>query len=206
MIRSRIVPIAAVCACVLLVKPSPSDADVLINGPTSGPYVGAAFGRFDLRIDNLNDVGTAVDDVVHSSRDAFRVDVGWRFLPFLALEADYMNFGSSHDTFVGTGSDGDYNLHLSGFAPMIVGTLPAGPVEFFAKAGYLFYDANLRVNFNEPPDDVFESSHSRSDFIYGGGLGVTLLGHLNINAEYDEIRIIDARNSNAFWLGAAWRF
>jgi hypothetical protein len=47
---------------------------------------------------------------------------------------------------------------------------------------------------------------SRFDFIYGGGIGVTLLGHLNINAEYDEIRIIDARNSNAFWLGAAWRF
>jgi hypothetical protein len=97
MIHSRIVPIAAVCACVLLVKPSRSDADVLIAGPASGPYVDAAFGRFDLRIDNLRDVGTAVDDVVHSSHDAFRVDVGWRFLPFLALEADYMNFGSSHE-------------------------------------------------------------------------------------------------------------
>src|SRR5580704_15750952 len=123
MIRSPIVPIVAVCACVLALRPSASHADVLIAGPASGPYVGAAFGRFDLRIDNLNDVGTAVDDVVHSSHDAFRADVGWRFLPFLALEADYMNFGSSHDTFVGSGSNGDYNLHLSGFAPMIVGTL-----------------------------------------------------------------------------------
>jgi hypothetical protein len=35
---------------------------------------------------------------------------------------------------------------------------------------------------------------------------VTLIGHLNISAEYDQIRIVNARDSNALWLGAAWRF
>jgi len=53
---------------------------------------------------------------------------------------------------------------------------------------------------------VVESSHDRSDFIYGGGLGVTLIGHLNLNVEYDQIRLVNARDSNALWLSAAWRF
>jgi opacity protein-like surface antigen len=206
MSRSRAVGAAGLCAGVLLVHPNPGHADVLIDGPTSGPYVGAAFGRFDLRLDNFNDVGTAVDDITHSAHDAYRIDAGWRFLPFLALEADYMNFGTSHDSFVGSGANGDYNLHMSGFAPFVVGTLPLGPLELFAKAGYLFYNTNLTVDFNAPPADVLQSSHSRSDFTYGGGLGLTLFGHLNFNAEYDQIRMLYAKDSNALWLGAAWRF
>jgi opacity protein-like surface antigen len=198
---------AAVGAALFMAQSSPSNADDLFSGPPSGPYIGAAYGRFDLKIDSFNDVGTAVSDVTHStSHDAFKIDAGWRFLPFLALEADYLNFGTPHDSFTGTGSDGNYRLHLSGFAPFVVGTLPAGPVELFAKAGYLYYDANLRVNFNAPGNQVFESDHNQSNFIYGGGIGVTLIGHLNINAEYDQIRVTNAHNSNALWLGAAWRF
>jgi opacity protein-like surface antigen len=205
--RSCAVVPAAVCAALFMIRTTPSKADVLIDGPPSGPYVGAAYGRFDLKIDSLNDVGPAVSDVTHStSNDAFRIDAGWRFLPFLALEADYLNFGTPHDSFTGTGSDGNYRLHMSGFAPFVVGTLPLGPVELFAKAGYLYYDTNLRVNFNAPGNQVFESDHSRSNFIYGGGIGLTLIGHLNLNAEYDQIQVTNAHNSNALWLGAAWRF
>ncbi|HTC52276.1 MAG TPA: outer membrane beta-barrel protein [Steroidobacteraceae bacterium] len=204
---SRLQALAATAVCAgLLLHPTRSHADVASEGPISGPYVGGAFGRFDLRLDNFNDVGAAVDDITHSTHDAYRIDAGWRFLPFLAIEADYMNFGSAHDSFVGTGSNGDYNLHMSGFAPFVVGTLPLGPLEIFAKGGYLFYNTNLTVDFNEPPADVLQSSHSRSDFIYGGGLGLTLFGHLNFNAEYDQIRMVNAPNSNALWLGAAWRF
>lgn len=198
--------IPAICALAAGVHGRTARADVL-SSPPSGPYVGAAYGRFDLKIDNLNDVGTASSDIVHStSNDAYRFDVGYRLLPFLAIEADYLNFGNPHNSFSTAGSDGNYRVHLSGFAPFIVGTLPAGPVELFAKAGYLYYDTNLRVHFNDPGSNFIESDHSRSNFIYGGGVGVTLIGHLNLNAEYDQIRIANAHNSNALWLGAAWRF
>ncbi len=192
----------AVCAALFLVNSTPAKAD-----NSSGPYVGAAYGRFDLKLDNFNDVDTAVSDITHStSNDSYKITAGWRFMPFLALEANYMNFGTPHDSFEGTGSNGNYQLHLSGFAPMVVGTLPAGPIELFAKAGYLFYDSNLRVNFNQPGSQVIESDHRSSDFIYGGGLGVTFFSHLNVNLEYDQIRLNNAHNSNALWLGAAWRF
>jgi hypothetical protein len=62
------------------------------------------------------------------------------------------------------------------------------------------------VNFNAPGQQVVESSHSRSDFIYGGGIGMTFLRHLNVSAEYDVVKVANAPNSNALWLSAAWRF
>ena len=171
-----------------------------------GPYVGIGWGHFNLRLDNLDEVGQQVDSIVHSGHDAWKVQLGYRFTPFFALEADYMNFGTSTDSFVGTGSDGNYNLHMSGFAPYGVLTLPIGPVEIYGKAGWLYYNSDLKVNLNSPGSQVFESSHSRSDFTWGGGLGVTIARHVNLSAEYDRIRIVNAPESNALWLNVAWRF
>jgi opacity protein-like surface antigen len=172
----------------------------------SGPYVGIGWGHFDLKLDNFNDVDQAVNSIAHSGDDAWKVDAGYRFNPYFALEADYLNFGTPGDSFQGSGTNGNYALHLSGAAPFAVGTLPLGPFELFAKAGWLFYDSDLRVYFNEPGQTVLQSSHSRSDFIYGGGVGVTFFQHLNVNAEYDQVQVDNAHNSNALWLATAWRF
>jgi hypothetical protein len=180
--------------------------DTTASGPYSGPYVGVGWGHFDLDLDNLNEVGTAVNSIVHSGDDAFKADLGWRLSPYFAVEGDYMNFGTSSNSFYGTGSSGNYRLHMDGFAPFAVGTLPAGPFELFAKAGWLFYNNDLRVNFDAPGTQVLESTHSSSDFIWGGGLGLTFLEHLNVSAEYDQIRLDNASNSNALWLNVGWRF
>lgn len=171
----------------------------------AGPYVGIGWGHFDLKMQNLDDVGTAVNSIAHSGGDSWKVFAGYRASPYLSFEADYVNFGRPNDSFTGTGSDGNYRLRLSGFAPYVVGTLPAGPFEVFAKAGYLFYNAKLNVNLNAPGTQVIESTHSRSSFVYGGGVGITFLDHLNVNAEYDAVRIQNANDSNALWLSTAWR-
>jgi hypothetical protein len=184
--------------------PAASGTDAYVT--PSGPYVGIGWGHFDLRLDNLNDVGQAVNGIVHSGDDAWKVDAGYRFSPYFSLEGDYMNFGYPGDSFQGSGANGNYTLHMSGFAPFAVGTLPLGPFEVFAKAGWLFYDNDLRVYLNAPGQQVLQSSHSRSNFIYGGGVGVTLLRHLNVSAEYDAIPVDNARNSNALWLATSWRF
>ena len=179
---------------------------VLADQSPAGPYVGIGWGHFNLKMDNLDDVGTAVNSIAHSGDDAWKVFAGYRVSPYLSFEGDYVNFGRPGDSFTGTGSDGNYRLRLSGFAPYVVGNLPAGPFEVFAKAGYLFYNGKLDVNFNQPGSQVIESTHSRSRLVYGGGIGITFLDHLNVNAEYDVVRIQDANNSNAFWLSTAWRF
>jgi opacity protein-like surface antigen len=181
-------------------------APSLAEQSPAGPYVGIGWGHFDLNLDNLNDVGTAVNSIAHSGDDAWKILAGYRFSPYFSVEGDYVDFGHPSDTFSGSGSDGNYKLRVTGFAPYLVGTIPAGPIELFAKAGYLYYDSRLDVNLNSPGTEVIESSHSRSSFVYGGGVGVTLIDHLNVNAEFDGIRIENARNSNALWLSTAWRF
>ena len=183
-----------------------ASSQALADQSLAGPYVGIGWGHFDLKMQNLDDVGTAVNSIAHSGDDSWKVFAGYRASPYLSFEADYVNFGRPSDSFTGTGSDGNYRLRLSGFAPYVVGTLPAGPFELFAKAGYLFYNAKLDVNLNAPGTQVIESSHSRSSFVYGGGIGITFFDHLNVNAECDVVRIRNANEPNALWLSTAWRF
>jgi OOP family OmpA-OmpF porin len=175
-------------------------------GNPSGPYVGGGFGRFNLHIENLNDVGQAVSTIAHSDDNAWKLFAGWRLMPYLAVEGAYVNLGHPEDTFSATGSGGRYKVHMDGFAPAAIGTLPLGPIELFAKAGYFYYNVSLTANVSSAANAAVESSHSRSDFLYGGGVGVTFIDHLNIRAEYEQIDLKNYRSSNALWLAAAWRF
>jgi hypothetical protein len=172
--------------------------------PPAGPYVGAGWGQFDLHLHSLDDVGTAVTDITHSSDDAWKAFVGFRFAPFIGVEAAYVDFGHPNDSFATSGSHGVYHVSMTGFSPAVLATLPLGPVEVFGKAGYYFYDLDTRVDFSSGP--FLESRHSRSDFLYGGGLGVTLIHHLNLRAEYERVDLANASGSDAFWLSPSWRF
>ncbi|MGC2461503.1 MAG: outer membrane beta-barrel protein [Steroidobacteraceae bacterium] len=173
---------------------------------TGGPYVGGGFGQFNLHIENLNDVGHAVSTIAHSDDDAWKLFAGWRFAPYLAVEGAYINLGHPGDTFTATGADGTYKVHMDGFAPSVIGSVPLGPIELFAKASYFYYNVNLKAAVSLPASAALQSSHSRSDFLYGGGVGMTFVDHLNIRAEYEQFDLANYRNSNTLWLAAAWRF
>lgn len=180
---------------------SPMSAD---DNP-SGAYIGGGWGKFNLNIRNLSDVGSGVSTIAESDDNAWKLFGGYRFNPYFALEAAYIDFGTPSDRFTATGSNGNYRVKLRGFAPYVVGTLPLGPVELFARAGYYFYDNDVRIDFDSPGPDI-DSSHSRSDFIYGAGLGFTFFGRLHARAEYETVKIENANSSDALWLSAAWRF
>lgn len=179
-------------------------ADAYSQANPSGAYLGGGWGRFNLHLHNLGDVGTAADTIVDSNDNAWKLFAGYRFSPYWSLEAAYIDFGRPSDRFVASGSNGTYRVKMSGFAPSIVGTLPLGPVELFGKAGYYLYNVDTRVDFNS--GTFLESKHSRSDFIYGGGVGITVMEHLNVRAEYERVDVSNAPNSDALWLDAAWRF
>jgi opacity protein-like surface antigen len=50
------------------------------------------------------------------------------------------------------------------------------------------------------------SSHSRNDFLYGGGVGYTIADRVHLRAEYEVVDVTNAKNSEAIWLSAAWHF
>jgi OOP family OmpA-OmpF porin len=169
-----------------------------------GLYVGAGWGQFNLGIDNLSEAGSAISSIAKSDDNAWKVFAGYRFNPYIAIEAAYIDFGHPSDRFEATGANGNYRVALSGFAPSLIGTVPVGPVELFAKLGYYYYNVDVRVDFDTPGPSL-DSSHSGSDLIYGGGVGLTLADHLQLRAEY-EVVDLDRGNSDAVWLSAAWRF
>lgn len=190
-----------VCGLVMAACTAPALAD-----NPGGPYVGGGFGRFHLNIDNLNDVGQAVDSIADSNDDAYKIFAGWRLTPNWAVEGAYVNFGHPRDQFSATGSDGQYRVHMDGFSPTLLGSVPLGPVELFGEIGYLFYHVDLTANFTSLDSEVLESTHTRSDFLYGGGVGMTFFDHLNLRAEYQQLDLTRYQNSDASWLDAAWRF
>lgn len=204
----RLLPIALAAALAVatgFVGPARAD-DTEMSGPAHGPYLGAGWGRFNLKPQNISDVGSGLVDITNSHGDAFKITAGYRFMPYLALEANYIDFGNPNSTFSSSGSNGNYRVHASGFAPMGVATLPLGPFEVFGKAGWLFSNNNVKVYLNQPGQQVIQTSHSSTDFMWGGGVGVTFLRHLNINAEWDRVSVENAHDSDALWLAAQWRF
>ena len=189
---------AATAALCLLAAPA-------IAANPSGVYLGGGWGQFDLHINNLDDVGQAISSIVHSHDNAWQVFAGYRFHPYIGVEAAYVDLGKPGDQFTATGHDGHYALHLNGFEPSVVGTIPLGPVELFARAGYLYYDVRLNVNSSSLSNAGLASSHTRESFLYGGGLGVTFFDHLNLRAEYDQLDLRNYQSSQAIWLLLAWR-
>lgn len=198
-VLSKTVLIAAICGVPVIASARDMDSN------PSGPYVGGSVGQFNLHIKHLDGVDDAVSNINNSDDNAWKVYAGYRFMPYLSLEAAYIDFGKQDNTFSATGSNGNYRVKMSGFAPELIGTLPMGPVELFGKVGQYYYNVDTRVDFDSPGPDI-RTSHSRNDFLWGGGVGVVLVHHLALRAEYEKIEIQDAPHSDAFWLGAAWRF
>lgn len=157
-----------------------------------GLYLGAGLGDFSTEIDSISDVDIDFDE----DSDAVRFFGGWRFNRFFAVQVDYYDFGDSTAAFELL----EIESEATGIAPSLVGTLPLGPIELFARAGWLFYDLEVRSDGDQLFDD------SGNDFVYGGGIGVTVLERLALRAEYEVVEINEVENAEAIWITAAWRF
>lgn len=166
-----------------------------------GLFVGGGVGQFGLEFDDIDDAAGDFD--FDESDTAFKLFAGWRFNPYISAELAYMNLGNPSDAFDDGVNTGEIDTDVSGFAPYLVGTLPLGMFELYARVGYLFYDVDVDVNFGS---GSFGSSDSGEAFAYGVGAGIVVLDHLNFRLEYEKYEISDADNADAYWLTAAWRF
>jgi hypothetical protein len=187
--------ICAVAGTALAFATGTAFAQLDDNNNTEGFYLGGGLGDFSTELDELDDVDDANLDF-DEDEDATKLFAGWRFNQFLAAQADYYDFGES------SGAVGLLPLssEASGIAPSIVGTLPLGPIELFARAGIIFYDLEVNLDNDTVLDD------SGNDPVYSVGIGVTVLERLNLKAEYEAIDIDAFDEAEAVWLSASWRF
>jgi hypothetical protein len=182
--------ITACGTAVLALTAGPALADA-----ERGLYFGVGLGDYSTKIDNPDDLDD-VDIDFDEDEDATKIFGGFRLNPHVALQLDWFDFGESQmatDVL-------SISVDTKGLGPNVVGTLPIGPVELFAKGGLLFYD----VKIDQDDDNLLDDSGN--DPFYGVGVGFTIGGKLALRVEYEEIDIEAFEEADAAWITAAWRF
>lgn len=164
-----------------------------------GLYLGGGVGDFSAavdEIDNLDDIDDVGIDFSDSS-NAKKLFLGWHFNRFFAVQGDFIDFGDSSG-FVAPSVSGTSDVQ--GFAPSVVGTLPLGPIELFARVGMIFYEVDLNLTGGRLVDE------SGEDLIWSAGIGLDILDRVNLRLEYEEIDIEELDEADAIWLNVAWKF
>lgn len=165
----------------------------------AGFYAGGGVGTFDVQIDDVDDVTTEIERY-DSDDTAWKAFAGWRANKFLALELAYVNLGSPDDEIL---PDTTLTIETDGFAPYVVGTIPIGWFEAFAKAGYYWYEIDARIS---SPLGTASDSDSDSTFTWTAGVGLNIFERVNIRLEYEQFDFDNADDSEALWLTGAFRF
>jgi len=152
----------------------------------TGLYVGAGGGQTTAKasaelLDINGDPNTFHFDKTETAWKGF---VGYQFLPWLGVEGGYVDFGSPQEsrTIIGVGTiDGE--VDATGWEGFLVGTLPIGPIDLFAKAGGVKADFQLKLHGSALPTN-FSEKDSNGMFAWGAGAAYNL-GHFSIRAEYE---------------------
>lgn len=145
-----------------------------------GFFVGASGGQsyIDDQIDNRH-----VDD----DDTGWKAYLGYNFLPWLGIEAGYADFGSYSSNNLIEGTNFDADIDVTGWDGFLVGYLPVGSVDLFAKVGAIDLETELNTkNFGT-------DSNRDTEFAYGVGLAWNI-GHWALRAEaegFDDNEVDD---------------
>ena len=166
------------------------------NAVDTGFYAGVDVGQYSHDLDAnglsrqidgaLGDLGLTVSNASSdSSEDGFTygVLIGYQFLPYLAVEAAYVDLGDAEFKRNATVSDGVTSADMraqattesSGPALSALGILPfMKGWEVHARAGVYFgsNDATARLRVDGFEQSASESSNS-TEFLWGAGIGYT---------------------------------
>jgi len=186
----------SLCAVIAASALAAAPAFAQDDNNTDGLYLGIGLGDFSTGVDDISDVDEADLDF-DSDENARKVFAGWRFNRFFAVQLDWVDFERSVDA---RNALNVFATQSEGIAPSVVGTLPIGPIELFARAGILWYDLEVERNDTSLLDNSDDSP------IFGAGVGFTIARRLNLRAEYEVVEIDGLDDPNAVWLTAAWRF
>jgi OmpA-OmpF porin, OOP family len=169
-----------------------------VNAAEPGFYLGASGGQsfIDDESDNIK-----WDD----DETGWKAYLGYQFLPWLGVEAGYVDFGEySGDNIQVRGQNAgrfDASLDLSAWEGFLVGTLPIGPVDLFAKVGAADIEAEVDTqNFGT-------DSENDTQLAYGVGAAYNFgAGHWGLRVEAEGYDDDEVDNFYFLSAGITYRF
>jgi len=162
----------------------------------SGFYVGGSIGNSTVEFDTA-DIGIPGVPTNYDENDSgYKLFAGYRFdLPVVefGIEAGYVDFGKPDFDIVGDPA----SIEADGFNLWGIAGVGLGPVDVFAKIGYLAWDAEAVYQGLSSGDDD-------SDIGYGVGLAFWL-GSIQLRGEF-ETYDLDEVDLSMLSLGVAYQF
>lgn len=150
-----------------------------------GVYLGAALGQSETRLRessiNLKDTSAG-----------YKLIAGIRPIDLLAVELNYIDFGSASDSGASADSKAGAGF-LVGYLP-----LPLPLLDIYGKVGV----AAWKVDASNPLVSLRDSG---SSFAWGAGTGLHF-GSLGARLEYEKFNNSGSRNLDLLSLGLSWTF
>jgi hypothetical protein len=157
----------------------------------TGLYIGGSVGQTTIKQDDIN---------FDESDTSYKAFVGYMILPFLGVEGGYVNFGGPNKNYSGLGS---VDIDVDGWEGFVLGALPLGPIELFAKAGVLSYDIDLKAKGS----GFGNISGSDSDEVGAYGAGVAFaIDKFKIRGEYTYYDVNHVDDAYMLSAGVTYQF
>lgn len=184
----------------LLAAALPLALCVTAQAADNGIYVGGALSRTTID-SSVDPFGIDFDD----DDTAYKLIAGIRPFDAIAFEASYIDFGSVVFDNRDAVSDGIFSeLEAEAIDVQVVGHIGGPVLEFFGKAGVVFWDAEAVLQGGIGGVDLRDSD-SGTDLVFGGGVQAQF-GSLAARVEYESFDVADADNVDLWSFGLTWTF
>ena len=185
---------------------------LLVPGAQAGKlYAGASLTQstVDLGLSDIDD-GSLTSGNVDDSDTGWKAFVGFRFVKFLAIEADFIDVGGVSIAATSDGSGPDFlagsvgaTAKVDGYRVSALGIIPIGQrFSILARYGVFYWDATATISNGgmtavAPDDD--------SDDFFGAGVAWQLKSSASLRLEY-ELMTVDDTDIDTVSAGVAFRF
>jgi opacity protein-like surface antigen len=161
----------------------------------NGFYLGASVGQMGIKInEDTDEIDFSGDDT------AFKVFAGFRFITFLGVEGSYVDLGAPSEFLEGL--DATIETDITGYDGFVVGYLPLGIADIFAKAGVIAWDASISGQIG---DETQRESDDGTDPAYGIGVQFRIKSFA-IRAEFEYFDIEGAEYVYMYSIGGSYTF
>lgn len=166
----------------------------------TGFYVGGSVGWAYMDVEPSKFVDDSPFDDFNFDDDDFgyKVFAGWQILSLLAIEGGYVDFGEVEDST----PVGRTRVSTDAWDLFVVGNVPLGFVDLFAKIGVVDYDTEVKLRGDS---QSFNGDESGTEAAYGIGAALEL-GSFAVRGEWEYFDASELKDLSMFSVGLTYQF